>query len=91
MPTELWDVLRPVAAKQSLMDVVRTGVSALSAWDRNTSATLDDPAAHMAANLRMSRRLLAQMSTLVAGAYRLGEGKQPIAPRKDLSHAANFW
>jgi citrate synthase len=90
VPDEVWGVLRPLAGKQSLMDLVRTGVSALSAWDKDTQVTLDDPAAHMSANLRMSKRLTAQMGTLVAGCYRLAGGKAPIEPRKELSHAGNF-
>jgi citrate synthase len=90
VPDEVWGVLRPLAGKQSLMDLVRTGVSALSAWDKDTQVTLDDPAAHMSANLRMSKRLTAQMGTLVAGCYRLTGGKAPIEPRKELSHAGNF-
>jgi citrate synthase len=90
VPGEVWEVLRPLAGKQSLMDLVRTGVSALSAWDKDTQVTLADAAAHMAANLRMSKRLTAQMGTLVAGCYRLGGGKAPIEPRKDVSHAGNF-
>jgi citrate synthase len=90
VPAALWEVLEPVARKQSLMDLVRTGVSALSAWDKDVKVTLDDPAEHAAANLRMSKRLTAQMATLVAGAYRLSTGKDPIEPRKEGSHASNF-
>jgi citrate synthase len=90
VPSEVWEVLKPLAGKQSLMDLVRTGVSSLSAWDKDTQVTLDDPAAHMSANLRMSKRLTAQMGTLVAGCFRLAGGKAPIAPRKELSHAGNF-
>jgi citrate synthase len=81
LPSGVWDVLKPIAGKQSLMDLVRTGVSALSAWDKDILVTLDDPAEHAAANLRMSKRLTAKMATLVAGAYRLSKGQQRSRPR----------
>jgi citrate synthase len=90
VPAELWTVLRPLAKKQQLMDLVRTGASALSAYDADIKVTLDDVAAHNEANLRISKRVFARMSTLVAGAYRLSRGMEPIDPRLDLSHSANF-
>jgi len=89
-PAGVWEVLEPIAGKAPLMDLVRTAISSLSAWDPDVKVTLDDPAAHAAANLRMSKRLTAQMATVVAGAYRMGKGQKPIAPKADLSHAANF-
>ena len=35
-------------------------------------------------------RLVASMPTIVAGYWRLRRGQLPIAPRRDLGHAANF-
>ena len=35
-------------------------------------------------------RLISQMPTIVAAFFRLRNGQEPVAPRKDLSHAANF-
>ncbi len=90
VPAELWQVLAPLARRQSLMDLVRTGISALSGWDDDIKVTLDDVKTHNEANLRMSKRVLARMSTLVAGAYRISRGQKPVEPRTDLSHAANF-
>ncbi|MHC4844691.1 MAG: citrate/2-methylcitrate synthase [Planctomycetota bacterium] len=90
LPPQIWEVLAPLAGRQPLMDLVRTGVSALSAWDTDTKITLSDPEEHRRANQRMSRRMLAGMGTLVAGCFRLSRGKQPVEPRDDLSHAANF-
>ena len=66
------------------MDVLRTAVSALGVYDpdsRDNSAE---------ANLRKSVRLTAQIGTVVAAAERLRTGKPPVAPDRDLSHAANF-
>jgi citrate synthase len=35
-------------------------------------------------------RLCAAVPTLVASLYRLGQGQQPVEPRPDLGHAANY-
>jgi len=37
-----------------------------------------------------AHRIIAQMSTMLAAIARHQQGKDPIAPRNDLSHAANF-
>ena len=42
------------------------------------------------ANLRKAERLLGQIPVVIALHYRLARGRQPIAPRHDLGHAANF-
>jgi citrate synthase len=42
------------------------------------------------ADLANARMLTARLPTIVAAHARLSAGKDPIAPRKDLSHAANF-
>jgi citrate synthase len=39
---------------------------------------------------RIAVRLTAQMPTIVAANQRIQDGQEPIAPRRDLSHAANF-
>jgi len=36
------------------------------------------------------RAIVARFPTIVAAFWRLGRGDEPIAPRKDLGHAANF-
>ncbi len=46
----------------------------------------DDPSARLAAAIR----ILAKMPTMVAAFHRIRNGDEPIAPRDDLSHAANF-
>jgi len=35
-------------------------------------------------------RLISQMPTIIAAFFRIRNGQEPIAPRSDLSHAANF-
>lgn len=90
IPVEVWEVLRLVAGKQSLMDLVRTGVSALSAFDEEVAATRDEVEGRREIEHRVASRLMAKMGPLVAGAYRLGRGQEPLTPRDDLSLAGNF-
>ncbi len=90
VPAEVWSLLAPLAKRQSQMDLLRTAVSALSGWDKDIEVTLDDLKAHHDANVRMAKRLTAQVATLVAGIARLKAGQQPVAPNPKLSHAGNF-
>src|SRR5207247_10768896 len=66
------------------MEVLRTGVSALSAFDPDH----DDQSRE--AEIRKAIRLTAQMPTLVAAWERLRRGKTPVAPNPKLSLAGNF-
>jgi citrate synthase len=93
IPEEFWAVVKPLAErKQSLMDLLRTSVSALSAWDPDVASTRDatDVATRGETNLRIAKRVMGAMGSLVAGCWRLREGETPIEPRDDLSIAANF-
>jgi citrate synthase len=66
------------------MDVLRTATSALSAFDPDTEDNSRE------ANIRKSERLTAQFPTIVAAHHRIRGGFDPVAPREDLPHAANF-
>jgi citrate synthase len=66
------------------MDVLRTAVSALSAFDPDTA----DKSA--AATLRKGIRLTSQVPMIVAAHEHLRNGRTPIAPNPQLGHAANF-
>jgi len=66
------------------MDVLRTAASALSAFDPETEDNSRD------ANVRKSERLTAVFPALVAAHHRIRQGMEPVAPRADLTHAANF-
>jgi len=90
VPGEVFDVLRIVAGRQCLMDLVRTGVSALSAFDDEVAVTREDVEGRGAIERRVATRLMAKMGPLVAGAYRLSRGQEPLTPRDDLSLAGNF-
>lgn len=83
LPGEILDVIR-LTRNSHPMDVLRTAVSALSAYDEET----EDNSAE--ATLRKGIRLTAQAPTIVAAHARVREGKEALEPNPSLSHAANF-
>ncbi len=66
------------------MDILQGTVPIFAGYDQEAAAETRD------ANLRKAVRLIAKLATSVAAWARLREGKEPVAPREDLSHAANF-
>ncbi|MDQ0337848.1 citrate synthase [Caldalkalibacillus uzonensis] len=84
LPGELIEHLRLMPKTVHPMAALRTAVSALSLYD-DEADVMDK-----AANLRKAVRLQAKIGTIVAAFARLREGKEPVAPRTDLSFAANF-
>jgi 2-methylcitrate synthase/citrate synthase II len=84
MPDSLRDLLKVLPKEAAPMDVLRTGVSVLAHYDPETADNGHD------ANLRKAERLLAQIPGIVAAFYRFGKGQQPVSPRPDRTHAANF-
>jgi citrate synthase len=84
LPPLAMEILQKIAPVQPPMDALRTVVSVLSANDVPGEVT--DPEA----NFERGVRLVAQFPTIVAAYARLRKGQKPIAPRRDLKHAANF-
>ncbi len=84
LPGPLRDLLRALPRQTVPMDAVRTAVSVLAHFDPDTADTSRD------ANLRKAERLLGQIPLAVADHYHFSRGEQPVPPRPDLSHAANF-
>ena len=84
------DVMRTVrdlaAADEDPMAALRTAVSMLSAYDDDADAAATDTGAI----LRKGRRITAKIPTILAAFTRLRDGDEPVAPREDLGHAANF-
>jgi citrate synthase len=66
------------------MDVLRTAVSALAAFDPDSGDVSEE------ANLRKGVRLTAQTPAIIAAHHRIRNGEQPVAPDTGLSLAANF-
>ncbi len=83
IPDEIVGIIRAVKASHP-MDVLRTAVSALSAYDPDAGDNSHE------ATLRKGLRLTAQVPTIVMTHYAIREGRQPVAPRSDLNHATNF-
>ena len=77
-------ILKALPKKTSPMEVLRTGISALSAFDPDAS---DNSAP---ATLRKALRVTAQMPTVVAAWERIRRGRAPVAPNPKLNLAANF-
>ncbi len=66
------------------MDILRTAVSAVVALDESSHEAKPEVA------LPVGIRLISQVATIVATMHRLRNGLDPVAPRDDLGHAANF-
>ena len=66
------------------MDALRTGISALSAFDEEVKDN------SVEATIRKGIRLTAMGPTIVAAHHRLRRGLEPVAPNPDLNHAGNF-
>jgi len=66
------------------MDMMRTGVSMLAAFDPDLNDNSPE------ANRRKATRLIARMSTLVTTAWRVAHGQELVPARSSLTHAGNF-
>jgi citrate synthase len=72
------------------MDALQAGVAALGMfYPINTDLTSDLEEAYSMAD-KAAIRLIAKVPTIVAAHARMRKGDEPIPPRDDLSHAANF-
>ena len=83
LPPAIYDVIRTVKNAHP-MDVLRTAVSALSAFDPETADK------SIEATLRRGIRLTSQVPMIVAAHEHIRNGREPVAPDPKLNHAANF-
>jgi citrate synthase len=83
LPAAVHEVIRVVKHAHP-MDVLRTAVSALAAFDPETADKSPD------ATLRKGIRLTSQVPMIVAAHEAIRNGRAPVAPDAKLSHAANF-
>jgi citrate synthase len=83
LPEGVFEVIRTIRNAHP-MDVLRTGVSALSAFDPETADKSPE------ATLRKGIRLTAQVPMIVAAHEHIRNGREPVAPDPRLAHAANF-
>ncbi len=85
LPAQVVKMLRLMPRSAHPMDMLRTGVSMLSAFDKELSDN-----SH-AANIRKSIRLIARVSTLITDGWRISHGEEPLPERPDLTQAGNFF
>ncbi|HEV7425113.1 MAG TPA: citrate synthase/methylcitrate synthase [Thermoanaerobaculia bacterium] len=105
LPAVAYELLRAAARERTdSMDALRMAAGTVSlkskSTDKSVCATQASPAANAkacgtdtpvcAADDDAARNLLAAFPTIVAAYWRLSNDRQPIAPRNDLGHAANF-
>jgi citrate synthase len=83
IPSEIIDIIKSLKDSHP-MDVLRTAVSALSSFDEESGDKSYD------ATMRKGIRLTSQVPTIVMAHNSLRNGKDPVEPSKELSHAANF-
>jgi citrate synthase len=83
LPEGVVEIIRAVRGAHP-MDVLRTGVSALAAFDPETADKSPE------ATLRKGIRLTAQVPMLIAAHEHIRNGREPVAPDPRLGHAANF-
>jgi len=83
LPPEILNIISIVKHAHP-MDVLRTAVSALAAFDPETADNSRE------ATLRKGVRLTSQVPMIVAAHDRIRNGREPVAPDPNLSHAANF-
>jgi 2-methylcitrate synthase len=84
LPAAVMDHIASAPKKATPMDVLRTAVSMLAYYDKEAEDI------SVEATLRKGTRLVAQFPSIVAAIHRARTGKEPVAPKAGLGHAANF-
>ena len=84
LPETVHAILHELPSDTVPMAALRTAVSAMGCVDPDSESN------ERAANLGKATRLVAQLPTAVAAQYRIRQGRTPIGPDSELSHAANF-
>ena len=83
VPDAVYEIVRTIRDAHP-MDVLRTAVSALAAFDPDAA----DNSAQ--ATLRKGVRLTSQVPMLIAAHEHIRKGREPVRPDPALGHAANF-
>jgi citrate synthase len=83
LPGEIYQLIHGVKRAHP-MDVLRTAVSALAAFDPEVADNSPE------ATLRKGLRLTSQVPMIVAAHEHIRNGRDPVAPHPRLGHAANF-
>lgn len=83
IPPEVTGIIRAIQGDHP-MSVLRTAVSALSAFDPDSADNSSE------ATLRKGIRLTSQVPTIVMAHHNIRNGRDPVPPSETLNHAANF-
>ena len=84
LPSEFIDALKTRPKDALPMDILQAGVAMLAHHDPDVKELSSEGAA------RMGLRLIAKFPTIMAAWDRIRNGKEPVDPKPELSHAANF-
>lgn len=84
LPAEIISLIKSFPQTAVPMDSLRTAVSALAFFDPDKGNNSPE------ARQRQAIRLTAQVATVVAAIDRIRNGKEPVDPKPELSHAGNF-
>ncbi len=84
IPDEVIAALKTRPADALPMDILQASAAMLAHHDKDVRDQ------SRASTERMGIRLIAKLSTVLAAWERIRNGKEPVAPNPDLSHAANF-
>lgn len=84
VPSEIIAMIKAFPKTAVPMDALRTAVSALSFFDPDKGDNSPE------ARKRQAVRLTGQVATIVAAIDRIRKGQEPLDPKPELSHAANF-
>jgi citrate synthase len=84
IPAGLIEVMRLFPKDLHPMHALRTAVSSMAMFDPKADDVSE------AGKLEKAYNLIAQFPTVIAAMFRLQHGHEPVAPRANLSHAANF-
>ena len=84
IPQALVDALETRPADALPMDILQSSISMLAHHDQDVHENDHE------AVLRMAIKLVAKTATIIAAWERIRNGKAPLLPEPELSHAANF-
>ncbi|MEF2968388.1 citrate/2-methylcitrate synthase [Paenibacillus sp. M1] len=84
VPEAVLEQMKLYPREANTMAVLRTAVSALALYDEHANDN------NRESNQIKAIKLQAQLPTLIAAFARIREGKEPVAPLKDVSLAHNF-
>lgn len=84
VPSPVTAALRTCPSKALPMDILQAAVPMLANFDPDIADASREAA------LRVAHRLVAKFPTLIAAWHRIRNGLDPVAPSKELGHAANF-